>query len=238
MVFSLGRLCHLDGRWCLDPAKPQGRVIGPMTRVGNTASLTERPEMIGAYFSADQVRALTGAPASALTDQVVALDDLWGAKGSELAAELSVLDEATRIQRLESALVAQLGCESESRSGVDVAALAGWVLRRRGRLAVQHLADRAGTSRQHLARIFREQTGVTPKVYCRLARFQASLRYAGRGARVDWAQVALEMGYADQSHMIAEFKTFSSLTPGALAGRPWFHPFIEHARATQSTDPA
>ncbi len=38
------------------------------------------------------------------------------------------------------------------------------------------------------------------------------------------------MGYADQSHMIAELRQFSGLTPQALANRDWFHPCIERAR--------
>lgn len=48
---------------------------------------------------------------------------------------------------------------------------------------------------------------------------------------MDWAETALEMGYADQSHMIAEFRCFSSLTPEQIAHGHWFHPFIERARA-------
>jgi len=72
---------------------------------------------------------------------------------------------------------------------------------------------------------------VTPKLFARLARFQAGLAYAGCGANVDWAQAALELGYADQSHMISEFREFSSLTPQTLARQRWFHPFIERARA-------
>jgi hypothetical protein len=32
------------------------------------------------------------------------------------------------------------------------------------------------------------------------------------------------MGFADQSHMIAEFRRFSSLTPQALADGDWFYP--------------
>jgi len=96
------------------------------------------------------------------------------------------------------------------------------------------LADAAGVSRQHLTRSFREAVGVTPKLFARLARFQAGLAYAGCGAKVDWAQAALELGYADQSHMIAEFREFSSLTPEALARQRWFHPFIEHARSARS----
>jgi methylphosphotriester-DNA--protein-cysteine methyltransferase len=78
--------------------------------------------------------------------------------------------------------------------------------------------------------VFREGVGVTPKLYGRLARFQAGLAFAGCGKNVDWAQAAIEMGYADQSHMIAEFREFSSLTPQTLATQRWFHPFIERAR--------
>jgi AraC-like DNA-binding protein len=62
-----------------------------------------------------------------------------------------------------------------------------------------------------------------------LARFQSSLIYAGR-AGVDWAQAASALGYADQSHMIAEYRRFSGLTPQALTARVWFHPFIWRAR--------
>jgi len=39
----------------------------------------------------------------------------------------------------------------------------------------------------------------------------------------------MEMGYADQSHMIAEFREFSSLTPQRLAVERWFHPCIDRA---------
>lgn len=63
------------------------------------------------------------------------------------------------------------------------------------------------------------------------------------GEPVNWAQAALELGYADQSHMIAEYRRFSSLTPEMLASRRWFHPFIERARrfnspCAQSISPA
>ena len=75
-----------------------------------------------------------------------------------------------------------------------------------------------------ITHMFRENVGVTPKLYCRLARFQAVFAFAGIGDRVNWAQA-----YADQSQMIAEFREFSSLTLERLAMGCWFHPFIERA---------
>ena len=78
--------------------------------------------------------------------------------------------------------------------------------------------------------MFREQVGLSPKLYCRLARFQAGLRYVVPGCHVEWAQAAVQLGYADQSHMIAEFREFSSATPDQLIAERWFHPFIERAK--------
>jgi AraC-like DNA-binding protein len=34
-----------------------------------------------------------------------------------------------------------------------------------------------------------------------------------RGAIVDWASVALDAGYFDQSHMIRDFRAFSGVSP-------------------------
>ena len=98
------------------------------------------------------------------------------------------------------------------------------------RVSIESLASAAGVSRQHLTRLFHEHVGVSPKLYCRLARFQSALVHAGAGERVDWARVAGDVGYADQSQMIAEFREFSSLTPHRLATERWFHPFIERAK--------
>jgi AraC-like DNA-binding protein len=112
--------------------------------------------------------------------------------------------------------------------------LAASVVRRQGRVTVDAMARAAGVSRQHLSREFRRRIGIPPKLYSRLVRFQSGLVHAGSRARIDWAHAALDMGYADQSHMIAEFREFSGLTPQTLASREWFHPFIERAKTVRS----
>jgi methylphosphotriester-DNA--protein-cysteine methyltransferase len=116
------------------------------------------------------------------------------------------------------------------KTSVDAAGLAGFILRHHGITRVDELAGSSGVSRQHLTRVFREHVGISPKLYCRLARFQSALVHAGRGKNVDWAQEAADLGYADQSHMIAEFREFGGLTPHRLATEQWFHPFIERAK--------
>lgn len=199
-----------------------------MSRVGRTQDC-DWPEAVSILFPAWASCGFFRTALSDLADKAVAIDDLWGPIAFDLTSELCELDEVGRIDRLESALLARLRIGRQRTSAVNVGTLAATILRRRGQMTVEDMAQAAGVSRQHLSRDFRERIGITPKLYSRLARFQSSLVYAGHRAGVDWACAATEMGYADQSHMIAELRRFSGLTPQVLASRNWFHPFIERA---------
>ncbi|HEX7798570.1 MAG TPA: AraC family transcriptional regulator [Vicinamibacterales bacterium] len=228
MLFELGHTCGVDGHWRSDAA-PHGSVTGPMSEVGRTTG-SDRPDMIGVYFRPGRAAAFLSAAMPDLTDLSVAIDDVWGTAGLRLAEDLADLDEAIRIERLESHLVAmQLGRPRPS-SSIEMTAVTAHMLRHRGRVTIDAMARHAGVSRQHFSRQFREQLGIAPKLYCRLARFQAGLAPAHSQETIGWAETALDLGYADQSHMIAEFRQFSSLTPQALISGRWFHPFIERAR--------
>lgn len=236
IVFELGRTCEPDGGWRDDSLAVRGTVIGPMSAVGRIEG-RNRPEMVGVYFRPARANAFLRVLMSELTDRAVAIEDLWGGAGAHLPTELIELDEAGRIARLESVLLRHLAHDRRPAGSVDVYRLAASVLRRPGRLTVDAMSQAAGVSRQHLARQFREHVGIAPKLYIRLARFQSGLSYAGTRYRVDWADAAADMGYADQSHMIAEFRQFSGLTPLELASRDWFHPFIERVRSRTSVWP-
>jgi AraC-like DNA-binding protein len=228
--FELGQTYDTEGSWRADSSALGGTVIGPMSGVGRTGAL-DLSETVGAYFRPGRASHFFDVPISDLTNAAVALGDIWGGRGVRLSSELSDLSEAARIDRVESILLAARRHERQRATLLDIDSLAASVLRRSGRVTVEALARTSGVSRQHLARAFRERIGVGPKLYSRLARFQSVLSYTGARASIDWALAALDMGFADQSHMIAECKRFSGLTPQSIADRDWFHPFIERARS-------
>jgi AraC-like DNA-binding protein len=236
LVVELGATCSLQGGWSLG-APVRAYVIGALRSVGAPAG-SDRPKMIGAYLEPGATAALLEVPAVEFTDRVVSLDDVWGSRAARLAEDLADLDEPACIDRFEAALLQRLRCARSRRSSVDVIGLARWTRAEPASMSVRQLADAAGVSRQHLTRVFREVIGVSPKRYCRLERFHAGLAYAGAGAGVPWAEVATELGYADQSHMIAEFRELSSLTPDALATQRWFHPFILEAQYRMGSGPS
>ena len=77
------------------------------------------------------------------------------------------------------------------------------------------MTDSIGLSAKRFIERFREQVGITPKVYCRIRRFQRAVTMATRGRQVEWTRVALDCGYFDQAHFIHDFRSFAGLTPSA-----------------------
>jgi AraC-like DNA-binding protein len=228
--FEVGQACDAEGRWRADSNALGDWVIGPMSGVGRTAGL-DLSETVGAYFRPGCASRFFDIPISDVADTTAALGDIWGTRGSPLSSDLADLSEAARINFVEATLLARLRHRRQRTGPLDVKGLAASVLRRSGRVTVKGMAGAAGVSRQHLSREFRERIGMGPKLYSRLARFQSVLAYAGAQVAIDWARVALDGGFADQSHMIAECRQFSGLTPQSLADRDWFHPFIERAKS-------
>lgn len=82
---------------------------------------------------------------------------------------------------------------------------------------VNALAADACLSRKQYERVFREQVGMNPKEYTRVVRFQKALRMMQGGSR-NYVEIAVDCGYADQSHFIREFKAMSGHTPKSLPG--------------------
>jgi AraC-like DNA-binding protein len=82
--------------------------------------------------------------------------------------------------------------------------------RTHGRTRIGTLADDLGWSRKRLVQRFREQIGLPPKATARLLRFERARALAGA---IGWAELALACGYADQSHLVSEFRAFTGRTP-------------------------
>jgi AraC-like DNA-binding protein len=71
-------------------------------------------------------------------------------------------------------------------------------------------------SERQLRRRFHAAVGYGPRTLSRVLRFRRFLDAIDRG-RTDLADLAFEVGYADQPHLTREVKLFSGLTPATLA---------------------
>jgi AraC-like DNA-binding protein len=80
-------------------------------------------------------------------------------------------------------------------------------------LAAGDLAAAAGASRYAVYRAFRSTYGVAPSEYQRQLRLRAARRLLARGGQP--AQVAADVGFADQAHLTRWFVRSFGLTPGS-----------------------
>lgn len=158
-------------------------------------------------------------PAAELRDARVPLEALWGAEAARLRDRL--LDAATveaRFHVLEQTLIARATKPLERHPAVAFALEQFRSVPQR--LRVSEAARLSGFSQRRFIRLFDDEVGLTPKLFCRIQRFQRVLRLAEHAHRVQWADVALECGYFDQAHLINDFRAFSGVTPTAyLASR-------------------
>lgn len=85
-------------------------------------------------------------------------------------------------------------------------------------ISLSTLADQAGLSPFHFVRVFKQATGRTPHRYLlerRLERARELLLCRSRAL----AEVAVETGFCDQSHLTLHFKRTYGLTPGEFRRR-------------------
>jgi AraC-like DNA-binding protein len=82
-----------------------------------------------------------------------------------------------------------------------------------GSVRIGDLALELGWSRKRMVGRFREEIGLPPKRAARLLRFERARALAESAIRPDWAGIAREAGYYDQSHLINDFRSVTGRTP-------------------------
>lgn len=82
---------------------------------------------------------------------------------------------------------------------------------------MENVASRYGITARYLQKLFLQHTGLTPKLYSKITRFQHSLRLLNNKKDLSLTSIAYDCGYYDQSHFIREFKTFTGTTPSGYS---------------------
>ena len=82
-------------------------------------------------------------------------------------------------------------------------------------IRLEGLAELAQLSPSYLLRTFRREIGLTPHVYQHQKRLEQAKVLLAQGEAP--TQVALEVGFYDQSHLGKHFKRFVGVTPAQFA---------------------
>lgn len=178
---------------------PLGHYRYDMECSGSYSSFRIRlqPAAAGRLFGVDPVALADGLWPMPLPDGL--LDGLHRAPG---AADMAALCDRW---------LAGLVCEGLEECAV--ARAARMVRERRGQVSIGTLFQDSGLSMRHFQRRFKALTGQNPKHYARICRVAHAVWLKECDNSLPWTGIAMDVGYADQSHFIRDFKALTGMIP-------------------------
>jgi AraC-like DNA-binding protein len=205
-----------DATRVYDPRNPQKclhsrgvAVSGVLTGYG-IIDTDETMHVMGVHFAPGGAFPFFSLPICELQDVHVSLDELWGPQANSLRdriLEAPTVEE--KFDVLERALLERM-LSFEHHKSVEFALQE---MHGRRPQTVSALVQKIGISSRRFIQIFSNQVGLTPKLFCRVLRFQRVVQQISSTDNLELADLALECGYFDQPHFIHDFKGFSGISP-------------------------
>jgi AraC-like DNA-binding protein len=177
--------------------------------------LEGRGRAVAIRFRPGGLRPLLDRPLSALADRTVPFP------GLDVAAIEAELDPERASALLDAAVAARIGA-----APTDAIALADRAValleHDRSITTVEHLARELTLSVRSTQRLFADHVGMGPAHVIRRYRLQEAAAVATAGGEIDWARLALELGYYDQAHLVRDFTAQVGTPPAryAASGSP------------------
>jgi AraC-like DNA-binding protein len=208
MIFTFAE----DGFVVFDPVETHAScatLVGPAS-APQLVSTHARHGMLAVNFQPGGAVPFISGPVSDAADAFVPLVEHWAGEAARLRDRLLACpDGDRRFDLVERALITVM-VEPVVDGGIRAAIAA---LERGDRVA--DVVDRYGTTAKPFIRRFTSAVGLTPKRYARVRRIQRVLHSLPDSGAVDWAALAVEHGFYDQSHLIHDF---TLITGGSPAG--------------------
>ncbi len=217
-VIGLSELLVVEG---LDGAPPGGArfdAVGSGLRTRSVAIRhSGRQHGVLLSLTPQGARALYGMPAAALTDTVAPFDELLGTVGPEVLERVRVAPTwQARFRAVDELLAHAVRRRAGSGARRDIRPEVAELWRRlvtgRGRVRIAAITADLGLSRRLLTERFRAEMGRSPKTMARVIRFEHAHRLASEGS-LSWAELSIRAGYADQAHLVREWRAFTGRTP-------------------------
>lgn len=189
-------------------------VLAGMQSEYSVIDTAPQASMIGVVFKPGGASPFFKCPANEFQEAHVPLESLWGAGAGDLRDRLlEAQTPADKFRILEQFLMHHAVRPLELHPAVTYALSEFQGVAHLK--TISQVVNRMGFSARRFIQVFNESVGLTPKLFCRILRFQEVLRSLSDGLEIDLAEIALNCGYFDQAHFIHDFQSFSGLNPTA-----------------------
>lgn len=212
--FDIGTIHWILPDGCTDTVFEIGRATGARaygvaTHVSSCA-VSAGYHYLGICFRPGQIRRFLRLPAALLTNSSMEIKSLAGLQPETLADRIA---DGSVLQGLDRALISWLEKQSTTLDPVDRALQI--LDRHNGNVRIETVVAGLNLSRRQIERRFLDAVGMSPKSYAGIRRLQQALTRISAQPTTPLATVALDAGYADQSHMSRSFKRMLGQSPRA-----------------------
>jgi AraC-like DNA-binding protein len=192
---------------------PNSILVGPqLSRVDLTMGYDMLVILVG--FQPGGMHRLLRIPMNELLDIPIDSSLLLGREIAEVTEQLNAAPEVDKmVEVVEQYLLKKV---KGLKSILPVEEVLIQMLRKKNLVSVDQLAKQACVSVRQLERQLQERTGMPPKLFLRLIRFSRAWVMREKSKDISWLEIAHACEYADQMHMIRDFKDFVGVTPKTL----------------------
>lgn len=191
---------------------PGSFLYGQISAYRNVCAMYET-DLIIVVFQPTGINRLTGIPANGLSDSIVETSLVFGSPGDELYNRLAETPAIPGKLALLNNFFIKLAVKSHVAGNCFVTAALDVILKNKGLITSARLVKLTGYTERHIERKFNEYVGTTPKRFGNIVRLHTFLKALKANNNNALTGMAYEARYADQSHLVRDFKKLTGMSP-------------------------
>lgn len=178
---------------------------------------------LGIQFEAGGVAALTGIPASEFSNRMVdASAILRGSIVFEFREKLQSCIRPCDIFRVTDDFLTKNIIDQSDNAFLSFAVSKLC----HENLSLPQVTGMTGYSQKHFIHLFKKKTGISPKKYQRLYRFNKALEMMQTSESLSYSDISFNCNFYDQAHFIRDFRSFSGFSPGEYVQHRRIYPHV------------
>jgi AraC-like DNA-binding protein len=207
----------LRGHWAV--GKPDGNIEtkSPVTFIGQQTFVAKQYNThdflnFHIVFQPTALFRLTSVPAFEVTNQLLDAEYLFSTNIRFTLEQLQQAKSYAELIGIGETFVRNL-IRNTRREFQSLDSVAQHLIKSHGNLSLDYLANQTCLSTKQFKRKFNERTGINPKTFTRIIRFNKAFNIKNGFPERDWLQIAVDCGYYDYQHLAKDYKDFTGLTP-------------------------
>lgn len=192
---------------------PKNALLFGQHTIINTRTVYSKFLSVQVVFEPGALYRLLGIPAELMTNEAIEATDILGEEIEQVNDQLfHAKSHNEMLTVVEAYVIAKAKQAKKEIHAIDRAA----ILMANTELHNYSLDDFVSSSclsHRQFNRKFLERTGISPKAFLRIKRFDQAYRMKNNCPELTWFKIAINCGYEDYQHLSKDYKAFTGFSP-------------------------